>query len=288
MLRSKVAVFVELDIKNHLLREQAEALARSNRRLTALAAEAEAANRSKSTFLNMAGHELRTPLAVIMGYMSLLQEGAYGAPPDAHNQPLMYIEQKATELGALVESILEAARIEADVLPTAPQAIDLGDIAAAAVERALPRASLLGGSIVLRSSPEAVSVTADPQHMARVLDNLLNNALTHGGTTPAVQVVVGGGESPQVTVEDDGLGVAAGLEEKIFERFVRGHEPGSGPIGTGLGLYICRDLARRNGAEVILLPSGPGQGTRFAVTFRSGPASNPDVTPAPRYASQRS
>lgn len=75
------------------------------------------------------------------------------------------------------------------------------------------------------------------------------------------------GDSPQVTVEDDGEGVPAGLEDKIFDRFVRGNEAGSGPTGTGLGLYICRELARRNGADVTLESSGPGNGSRFVVTF---------------------
>ena len=270
MLRSKVAVFVELDIKNHLLREQSEAMARSNRRLVVLAAEAEAANRTKSAFLNMAGHELRTPLAVIMGYMSLLLEGAYGTPPETFNLPLNYIDEKATELGALVEGILEAAKIEADVLPTNTRAVDLDDLVAAAVRRALPRASMLGGTIEVQPGSQPVAVAADPQHMGRVMDNLLNNALTYGGENPAVRVAVVTGDSPQVIVEDDGEGVPAGLEDKIFDRFVRGNEAGSGPTGTGLGLYICRELARRNGADVTLASSGPGNGSRFAITFARG------------------
>jgi signal transduction histidine kinase len=70
-----------------------------------------------------------------------------------------------------------------------------------------------------------------------------------------------------VTVEDDGEGVPAGFEDKIFDRFVRGYEAGAGPTGTGLGLYICRELARRNGADVTLESSMPGNGSRFAVTF---------------------
>jgi signal transduction histidine kinase len=262
-----VAVFIELDIKNHLLRGQSEALARSNRRLVALAAEADAANRAKSAFLNMAGHELRTPLAVIMGYMSLLLEGAYGVPPGSFNVPFTHIEEKATELGAIVESILEAAKIEADVLPTQSQTVDLAAAAAAAVQRALPRASMLGGTVALKRSAGTVCVTVDPLHVGRVLDNLLNNALTYGGAHPEVRVAVVAGESPRVTVEDDGDGVPAGLEEKIFERFVRGCEAGTGPTGTGLGLYICRELAQRNGAEVTLEYSKPGIGSRFAVTF---------------------
>jgi signal transduction histidine kinase len=287
MLRSKVAVFVELDIKNHQLREQAQALAGSNRRLVALAAAAEAANRTKSAFLNMAGHELRTPLAVIMGYGSLLRDGAYGIPPTAFDEPLTFIDEKATELGALVEGILEAAKIEADVLPTETQEVDLNDMASAAVRRALPRASILGGAIVLRRCSEPLPVTVDPQQIGRVLDNLINNSLTYGGGSPEVRVAVAAPDaSPRVTVEDDGQGIAPDLEDKIFERFVRGQEAGSGPTGTGLGLYISRELARRNGGDVTLEYSRPGEGSRFALTIGRLQTSAPDRDDQPSSVSE--
>ena len=267
MLRSKVTVFVELDIKNHILRQQAEELSRSNRELAELAAAAEASSRSKSAFLNMAGHELRTPLAVILGYTSLLLAQAYGPPPEAFERPLDFINEKATELGTLVESILDAAKLEADAVTTEAAITDLHELAHEAVERARSRAMLLGGTIELQTDPERIRLCVDAQQVARVLDNLINNALSYGGDHPRVEVAVCGGAAPRVTVRDRGMGIPPGAEERIFERFVRGHEAGSGPAGTGLGLYICRDLARRNGAEVTLEQTAAGEGSVFALTF---------------------
>ena len=277
MLRSKVTVFVDLDVKNHMLRLQTEELSRSNRELAELAAAAEAASRTKSAFLNMAGHELRTPLAVIMGYASLILDGAFGEPPADLERPLEHISDKATELGSLVDSILDAAKLEADVLPTQTSEVDLNELALAAVARAGSRAALLGASIDLCRTPEPVGVAVDPQQVGRILDNLLNNALTYGGEEPRVRLAVSAETVPRITVEDEGIGVEPGSEERIFERFVRGQETGSGPSGTGLGLYICRDLARRNGAEVALESSRPGQGSVFALSFTAAPR----VTPAP-------
>jgi signal transduction histidine kinase len=277
MLRSKVTVFVELDIKNHILRQQADELSRSNRELVELAAAAEAASRSKSAFLNMAGHELRTPLAVILGYTSLLLADAYGAPPTEFERPLAFINEKATELGALVDSILDAAKLEADAVATETAMTDLNGLVDEAVQRAAARATLLGGLIKVRQSPEQVLLPVDSQQVARVLDNLINNALSYGGDHPCVEVAVSGGAAPRVTVCDRGLGIAPGTEERIFERFVRGHEAGSGPAGTGLGLYICRDLARRNGADVTLEHTAAGEGSMFALTF--GASASPALVP---------
>jgi signal transduction histidine kinase len=284
MLRSKVTVFVELDVKNHILRQQAAELSRSNQELAELAADAEAASRSKSAFLNMAGHELRTPLAVILGYTSLLLADGYGVPPPEFERPLGFINEKAVELGALVDSILDAAKLEADVVVTETTTLDLDELVAEAVQRAQSRAALLGGVIELRRSPAAATVAVDPQQVGRVLDNLINNALSYGGERPRVDVTVSADPAPRVTVRDRGVGIAAGAEERIFERFVRGHETGSGPAGTGLGLYICRDLARRNGAEVTLMQTGAGEGSVFALTFAaSAAAATPGVPPVAAF-----
>ena len=275
MLRSKVTVFVELDVKNHILRRQADELSRRNAELAELAEAAEAASRSKSAFLNMAGHELRTPLAVIMGYTSLLLADAYGRPPAEFDRPLSFINDKVTELGALVDGILDAAKIEAEAVFTESGSLDLNGLAEDAVRRAEPRAALLGGLIELERSAQPATVVADAQQMARVLDNLINNALSYGGDSPRVRVSVRDGARPSVVVRDSGAGIAEGNEERIFDRFVRGHEPGIGPAGTGLGLYICRDLARRNGGDVTLEHTGPGDGSTFVLGFAASAPSEP-------------
>jgi len=225
MLRSKVVVFIQLDAKNRELRDQAIALSAINEKLMQLAAKAEAASAAKSTFLNLAGHELRTPLTVISGYTELIVAGAFGNVPEPMLRPVSVIEAKVDELAALVESILTAARMESEIMPTVPIAVNLNKLVAGAMGRVQGRVALLDGGLTFEPSPDDVSVMVDVEQMSQVFDNLMNNALSYGGATPWVRVCIEHDENAAgVVIEDHGGGVAIEDQERIFERFVRGEE----------------------------------------------------------------
>ncbi|MGA8016727.1 MAG: hybrid sensor histidine kinase/response regulator [Candidatus Dormiibacterota bacterium] len=272
VLRSKASVFVELHETARLLRERSWELERSNTELAALAEAAEAANRSKSAFLSMVGHELRTPLAVVSGYASLLLSGGLGELDQRMRGPLTAIEAKSEELHRLVEMLLQAALLEAGIPSDRPRRLDLNEAATAAVERARSRAEILGADLDCALAAVPVAVEADPDSIARVLDNLVNNALVHGGVRPVVRVAVAAGE-PCIRVEDRGPGVPAELGDRIFERFVRGTTDGSGPPGVGLGLHICRELVLAAHGSIALEPGEGGRGTRFVVRLPVATAS---------------
>lgn len=266
MLRSKVQVFVELDTKTRQLREQTLQLEQANVDLAVLAEEAQAASRAKSAFLNLVGHELRTPLTVFNGYAGLLRSGTFGDLGEAAARPLQVLEEKSEELRELVEMLLSAAQVESGQMPEDVQRLDLGEHAAAAVQRARARAALIGAELVYEAPGAAVRVDFDPSQLARVLDNLINNALAYGGDKPWVRLCIEtGGHGTVLTVEDRGLGVPEELRERIFERFVRGNQDDTGPPGTGLGLYVCRELVERRGGRLVLADSAPGHGSRFQV-----------------------
>ena len=266
VIRSKVSVFVELDAKTHMLRAQTAALERSNRELAALAEAAQAASRAKSAFLNMIGHELRTPLTVVSGYASLLLSGALGKLTEQMVRPVTLIESKADELGEMVEALLTAAHLETGDLPDNVEESDLAALAWAAVEKAQARADLIGAGLSFDAPRVPVPVRADPTQVGRILDNLVNNALTHAGERPAVKVVVTA-SPPAVSVEDNGRGVPESVRNEIFKRFVRGEPGGTGRAGAGLGLFIARELAVRNGGSVDLVRTAPGDGSTFALTL---------------------
>ncbi|HEX6348502.1 MAG TPA: ATP-binding protein [Candidatus Dormibacteraeota bacterium] len=233
-----------------------------------LFAEAQAASRTKSDFLNMAAHELRTPLTVVAGYMSLLRDGSFGPAPADWQHPVETLAAKTVELGRLVEDLLLASRLDSGGLPVNRDRLDLSAAARAAVGRAQARAALLGADLELEGA-SGVEVAADPDHLGRILDNLINNALTYSRATPWVRVrVVRRPEGPAVEVEDRGRGIPAAQAERIFERFYRLEQPGgSQQPGTGLGLYISRELALRQHARLWLDWSEPGEGTRFVLGF---------------------
>lgn len=233
---------------------------------------AEAASASKSEFLNMAAHELRTPLSVVVGYLSMLADGTLGSPSEAWTRPIEILNVKAGELNKLVDALLMAARMEAGAIHGEPERVDLVRLAREALERAEARAHLLGGQLILEKPEAPVHVEADPVHVARILDNLVNNALTYTMTEPWVRVTVT--PDAMVTVEDHGLGIPDDRRALVFERFFRVNDPILPPQpGTGLGLHISRELARRYGGDVALEESVPGAGSRFVLRLQ--PAADP-------------
>jgi HAMP domain-containing protein/signal transduction histidine kinase len=229
-----------------------------------LFAEAQEASKSKSAFLSMAAHELRTPLSVITGYLSMLQDGTL--TPDKWDRPLRVLMGKATELNSIVDDLLTAARIEGGTVPTDAKTLDLRDMARQAVTRAEARAGLLRAEMDYSEPAEPVAVTADREQLARIIDNLVNNALTYSAERPWVRLSVVTEGGPALIIEDRGVGIPRDKQDKIFERFFRIDDPGLGPQpGTGLGLFISRELAERHGGSLTLETSEVGKGSTFVL-----------------------
>ena len=240
-----------------------------------LFAEAQEASRARSDFLNMAGHELRTPLTVIKGYLSMLCDGSLGPSPAGLRQPMDLLAAKAEELSGLVDDLLFTSRLESGRLPAHPMRLDLSLAVQDAAHRASPRVQLLGGELVVEIPTEPLMVSADPEHVARVLDNLINNALTYRRPDHPAWVRLWAGildGSAVVSVDDHGRGIPEEMHERIFERFVRGDQATAGAPGTGLGLYISRQLAARHGGSLELDLSVPGHGSRFTLRLPRAPS----------------
>ncbi len=236
-----------------------------------LFAEAQEASRSKSAFLSMAAHELRTPISVVLGYVSMLEDGTLGPAPSPWKRPVEVLGVKAKELNKLVDDLLLAARVEGGTVPTKVLPLDLRKLAEDAVGRAEARATLLEAEMSLQLPPQRVLVEADPDHVARILDNLINNALTYSIEKPRVLISVSNHGDPQVAIEDRGIGIRADMQEPIFERFFRLDDSAFGtPPGTGLGLYIARGLAERHGGSLRLDWSEPGAGSKFVLRLPAG------------------
>jgi len=257
-LRSKVSVFVDLHQKQRSIAE--------------LLAKAQESNRAKSEFLNLAAHELRTPLAVIVGYLSMLADGTFGEVSAELRQAFEILTEKGEELNRIVDDLLTASRLESGVLPRRLVECDLREVARQAVRAARPQAELLSAELHLDLPEQPVMVRADPIYLARIVDNLIINALAYSQGCPWVRVTVRGEEEAVLTVEDHGIGIPKEMREQVFERFVRlpSAELSSQP-GTGLGLYISRELARRQGGDLQVVDSEPGRGSTLALRLPLAP-----------------
>ena len=227
--------------------------------------EAKEASRAKSDFLNLAAHELRTPLSVVSGYLSMLQDGSFGTPSELWRAPIDTVAVKAAELSDLVRSLLTAARIQAGTMPTTHAEVDLRHLVRDACARARPRAHLLGGDVTCELPEQAVAVMVDEEQVGRVLDNLINNGLTYSLSPAAVHVTLTSGREAAILVKDQGIGIDPAEAGRVFERFFRAEPAVTLHSGTGLGLYIARELAAGHGGSLDLLESRPGEGSTFVL-----------------------
>jgi signal transduction histidine kinase len=225
------------------------------------------ASRLRSQFLNMAAHELRTPLAVIGGYISMLADGTLGPGPTTWEAPLSVLVDKTRELAHLIDDILLAGRLESGVARTTGCAMDLVESLRKALKRAAPRAELLTAEVDVRAPQSLLQVWADPDHVGRILDNLINNAFNYSPAPPRVSVTIEtDAGSALIRVEDHGRGIGSEHRDRIFQQFYRVDDAAEGyPPGTGLGLFISRALAERYGGGLDLEWSEPSIGSRFVL-----------------------
>jgi signal transduction histidine kinase len=244
---------------------------------------AKLASQAKTRFLHLAAHELRTPITVLTGYLSLLSEGTLGTIPDGWKKALEILSAKTWELNRIVADLLEASRIDANVKPRNHNQVDLRKVVQDAGERARPRADLLAAEVAVRLTDEPVQVEGDAEQLGRILDNLINNGLTYSVRSPRLSITVSGeGNRAIVRVADNGAGIPDEERERIFEQFHRSNEPAFRNVpGTGLGLYISRELAEGHGGSLVVESSAPDRGSVFTLAL---PLSMPASTRAPAAA----
>ncbi len=217
--------------------------------------------------LAVTAHELRTPTAVIDGTAGALRASWDEMPAAERDEMLAGLRSSAHRLRRLVTDLATASHLHGDTLQVRPDDVSLAESlrsAAARTQVAVPGVEI-GVDI-----PDEVMVHADPGRLGQALDNLLDNAIRHGA--PPINLFGAAvHEEVHIRVSDAGPGVPTGLIPRLFERFALGGPSG----GTGLGLYLVREIARGHGGEATYHPPGPGQQATFEMTLpvgRSGPA----------------
>jgi len=240
----------------------------------------------KTQFLNLASHELRGPLTVIRGYTSLLESGVLGELNARGRRAAPVLSAKVMEMNALIEQMIEAARLEDGALLIKPKEADLRDIAAASVG-AVKTVLDDRHSLVLSSPNRAVKVRVDSERVQTIITNLIDNAVKYSPDGGEVACVVTSRNGvARVSIKDRGIGIAPGDMGTLFTRFGRVSRPDTDHLpGTGLGLYLGRQLARLHGGD-ITVDSVLGHGSTFtlhlplrAAAEASAPASDA-ATPA--------
>jgi hypothetical protein len=254
-------------------------------------ARAEAANRGKSAFLSRMSHELRTPLNAVLGFAQLLQfNDAVRTSPTASLQ-VRHIHGAGEQLLALVNDVLDLARLESGATRLAAEAVAVGPLAAECVALTAALAAHHGVALHITGHEDGQQGLGDRKRLSQVLVNLLSNAVKYNCRGGRVDVRVGadaGGVS--IAVRDTGPGLRPEQVAELFQPFNRLGAERSGVEGTGLGLLIARDLVQAM-AGTLQVHSAPGQGSEFTIRLRpaaaAAVASEPVAAAAPGPAPAR-
>jgi two-component system sensor histidine kinase BaeS len=231
-------------------------------------------------------HDLRTPLTSIRGFAEAIQDGA--VPDSAQAADVIIAESRRLE--RLVGDLLDLTKLEARQMSIALRPTDVSEVVTTTTEGFRPAAAKSGLSIALRvpaqdelsGAPPILPVVADPDRLAQLLANLLENAMTFARSVVSVGLAEDGVSGGCViTVVDDGPGIAHGDLQRVFERFYRADRGPNRRMGSGLGLAIVTELAAAMGATVRAeSPVNEDGGSRFVVTLRNWQGAAPPRTGA--------
>ena len=240
--------------------------------LDRMAAELERARGLERTFLMSVSHDLRTPLTSIRGYAEALAEGA-AEGEEARKRAAAIIASEARRLERLVADLLDLARLDAREWVLHPRPVDAAEVVAEAVEAFQPAAAEAAVRLTTTSPAGSIDAEIDPERLAQVVANLVENALKYA--TSAISVEVRATDvTVAVAVSDDGPGIDAADLPHVFERLYTSRAQPGRKVGTGLGLAIVRELASvmGGGVEAARTPEG---GTRLVVSVaRRSPGSS--------------
>jgi PAS domain S-box-containing protein len=211
----------------------------------------------KSDFVSTVSVELRAPLTSIYGFSrTLLREDVAFAEPERHTF-LEFIARESERLTAIVDALLNVARLDTGDLAVALEPTDVGAVLEEVVTGAAELAN--GHTIVADVEVDDVEAQADPEKLRQVLEQLVSNALKYSPDGGRVTVSARrGSDGVQVAVSDEGVGIPAAERERIFAKFYKG----AGGQGTGLGLFIAQGLVREMGGQ-LWVESEEGRGSRF-------------------------
>ena len=242
-----------LDDQRDDLAEMAEEVARRKR-------EAEAASQAKEVFLATAAHELKTPIAIVKGYAQFQEQRARAGQP-TDSKSLAIINQQCDRLTMLVRDLLEVSRLALGRVEWRLQRLDLTCLAGDVVASLRPLAP--AHTFYLEANEPAI-VRADRERLEQVFINLLSNAIKFSPNGGRIETrVVTEADQALVSVRDEGIGIPADHQERVFERFHRAHADTEHDYGgMGIGLHLCREIVTRHGGS-IWFESAAGRGSTF-------------------------
>lgn len=228
-----------------------------------LSSKIAALERAKTDFLNIASHELRGPMTVIKGYLTMLEAGALGDLTPKVRSVLPLLISKSDEVNWMIEQMIEASRLEEGRLALKKNRTDIVELTEGAIEGV--RMTLSGHDLKVDMPVESIEASVDPDRFQIVVRNLLSNAAKYSPSGSDIWIDVRrGGDRAFVSVRDQGVGISEEDQAHLFTRFGR-IQTSTHVQGTGLGLWLSREIARMHDGD-LTVDSNVGAGSTFTFT----------------------
>jgi signal transduction histidine kinase len=224
----------------------------------------------KSGFIRLTTHELRRPLSVFRGYLSMIESGDLGDVPAQVHQVILKIAIAANEMNKLIDDLAEIGRLEQADKALRRERYPVNQLIKDAVEVVRAEALAKRIAIIERVDPSRPTIQVDTDRMRVALQNLLSNAVKYSPPESSVEVrVEPHADAVTIVVEDQGYGIPADEIPYIFDKYYRGARPETrNTPGTGLGLYIVKQIAELHGGSVEVV-SDPGKGSTFRLLLEA-------------------
>jgi signal transduction histidine kinase len=228
-------------------------------------------DQQKSEFVSIASHQLRSPLTAIRGYTSMILDGNYGAAPAKMTEVLGRIHESAKLMAFSIEDFLNVSRIESGNMKYTYSDFNLKEQAEHIVDDLRPEATRSGLLLLFKSDMRGQGIVhADISKTQQILHNLINNSLKYtqkGSITVFVYDDIGR-KKLFVNVIDTGIGMSQETINDLFQKFSRAKNANSVNInGTGLGLFVAREMARAMGGDITCSSAGDQRGSTFVLTL---------------------
>ncbi|MFH1294074.1 MAG: ATP-binding protein [Pseudomonadota bacterium] len=229
--------------------------------------EVDKLSKTKSEFISIASHQLRTPLAAIKGYISMILEGTYGKIDQEARKPMENVYQSNERLIKLVNDLLDLSRLEAGKIEFQPESISLEELISGVVEELKINVQKKGLYIkTMKSSESLPKIIADKEKLRQVILNIVDNAIKYtktGGITIGLKRV---DSRPQIKISDTGMGMTEEEIKNLFQMFSRSKTSSRlHTEGTGIGLYIAKKFVEMHKGKLWAESQGRGKGSAFFI-----------------------
>ena len=289
ILRSKVAVLIELHCKrrdlqrlNQNLTEANRALAEANtnlqlektRELEALNQSLQATNhalkeadRRKDEFLAILAHELRNPLAALAAATRLMQRQAQKAEVSA--MACNAVQRQVAHMARLLDDLLDVSRISHGRMQLQLQQVEVGEVLRSAVDMVRPQLDAKHQSLDVTNPAAPVHVMGDALRLVQIVANLLNNSVKYTPVGGRIELAMQADDDEvNIAVRDDGIGIAPAMLEQVFDMFSQaGRSSSEAQGGLGIGLALVKGLVRLHRGHVSAHSDGEGRGSEFRITL---------------------